>query len=137
MVLAFFIRAEYRVAQALRALAVRQLITKARRTDFIIKPVVQVTVYYLTHIDITLFHIFIMLVLHVDHNVASLMQRGGPSYALYHSSPRHSGSGCPHTTHVRTVAGGSSCVNFSQYGQTIAPYSADFSHEAQVSTPLT
>jgi len=74
MVLAFFIRAEYRVAQALRALAVRQLIAKARRTDFIIEPVIQVTVYYLTHINITLLHIFIMLVLHVDHNVASLMR---------------------------------------------------------------
>jgi len=74
MVLAFFIRAEYRVAQALRALAMRQLIAKARRTDFIIKQVVQVIVYCLTHIDITLLHMFIMLVLHVDHNVTCLIR---------------------------------------------------------------
>ena len=74
MVLAFFIRAEYRIAQALRALAVRQLIAKARRTDFIIKQVIQVIVYCLTHIDITLFHMFVVLVLHVNHNVTSLIR---------------------------------------------------------------
>jgi len=74
MVLTFFIRAEYRVAQALRALAVRQFITKAGRTDFIIEPVVQVIVYDFTHIDIALLHVFIMLILHVDHNVASLIR---------------------------------------------------------------
>jgi len=74
VVFAFFIGAEDRVAQAISALDVRQLIAKARRTDFIIKQVVQVIVYCLTHIDITLFHMFIMLVLHVDHNVTSLIR---------------------------------------------------------------
>jgi len=91
MILTFFIRAEYRVAQTLRALAVRQLIAKARRTDFIIKQVVQVIVYCLTHINITLFHMFIVLVLHVDHNVASLVWRRRATEALHSFTPSNSG----------------------------------------------
>ena len=75
MVRAFFIRAEYRVAQAISALDMRQLIHKARGAYLQVEPGVQVIVYCLTHIHIIFPHILIPLVPHVDHNVASLMRR--------------------------------------------------------------
>jgi len=75
VVFAFFIGAEDRVAQAISALEVRQLIHKARWAYFQVEPGVQVFVYFLTHIHIVLPHILIPLVPHIDHNVASLMRR--------------------------------------------------------------
>jgi len=103
--------------------------------DFVCVTVVQVIINDFGHILSLAPHSNVVLRLHIDRHVLDIVRERRPSYALYHFSPRHSGSGCPHTTHVRTVAGGSSCVNFSQYGQTIAPYSDDSSHEAQFKLP--
>ena len=74
MVLAFFIRAEDRVAQAIIALAMHQRIHKARGAYLQVEPRVQVFVYLLTHIHVVLPHILIPLVPHVNHNVASLIR---------------------------------------------------------------
>jgi len=75
VVFAFFIGAEDRVAQAISALDVRQLIHKARGAYPQVEPGVQVIIYFLAHIHIVFPHILVPLIPHVNHNVASLVRR--------------------------------------------------------------
>ena len=92
---AFFISAEDSVALALGALTVLQFILVALRAYFMMEPMIQVLVYFLTHIDITLLHQLIMLILHVNHHVASLIRQRGASDALH--------TNAPHSAHFQPV----------------------------------
>jgi hypothetical protein len=75
IVLTLLILTKDSLPPALLTRAAVQFITEARRAYFEIEQAVQVFVYELAHIDIGLFHILIMLILHVDHNVPGFVRQ--------------------------------------------------------------